>query len=74
MEEVLEEWEIDPANEIYADEMIFYDDCLPKDEREIENLKEVITFEEEMAGSKKLKEKLENQRRIGKGRSVATSK
>lgn len=40
--------------------MAYHDDCLPRDERETEDLKVVITFKDELAKSKKLKENLEN--------------
>lgn len=64
VENDLEEGEIAPTDVYLLVNKAFYDYCLPRDEREIDDLLAIVDFKAELVESKKLRGKLWNQRRI----------
>ncbi|KAL1808707.1 hypothetical protein ACET3Z_025697 [Daucus carota] len=68
--EDLEEGEI-PDNEVFADELAYYNDIFPTEEFEIANPQDIADVSRDYAEQRRAREKLENQRRIRRERRLA---
>ena len=67
----LEEGEIPPFNEVFADELPYHIDIFPAEEYEIANPQDIAEFTRDHAEQRRAREKLENRRRIRRERREA---